>query len=99
MAREVWDGEGAFLRRGTRLWIAMALFQSEQKDCWDGSDPIIVFQEAVCFLCTCADGVSKICLRSSVFMLCECVSSSLFSLISRSVYPVLQKEVLYPVVE
>ena len=45
--------------------------QSEEGEPWDGRDQTIVLQVAVSFLQACAEGVSRICLRSG-HLICSC---------------------------
>ena len=44
---------------------------SEEGKPFDGRDQTVVFQVAVSFLQACAEGVSRICLRSG-YLLCSC---------------------------
>ena len=63
-----------------------ALCWSKEEEPWHGSDLTIVFQEAVC-----AEGVSKICLRSVHLLYSCCVGAfprPMASIMNRSMYPV-----------
>ena len=49
--------------------------QSKEGEPWGGSDQTIMFQEAVTFLRACAEGVSRICLRSGNLIYSYCVGA------------------------
>ena len=69
---EPWDG-----RDQTVVFCEgeTALCRSEEGEEQDSRDKTIVFQVAVSFLQVCAEGISRICLRSGHLLCCCCVGA------------------------